>query len=463
MLVDWFRGRKGRTSDRAPRPRKTPAPPPFRPQVEALEDRTVPTAIRDLVAFRANIMLPTTAIPLPFSEPNPALNLRKLFDPNVFQGGFTDDGSTGIGLRTPNPTGPLTGPTAVPLGFAINFFGKVTSGITINTNGNITLGLDGLTDTPGTLNIENSGHPMIAPFFADVDTLRFLSEPVTFGQGVIAGHLAFGVDWINVSYFHGAAHPVADKLNSFQLILIDRSDTGAGNFDIEFNYNTVTWETGDADNNAPGALGLGGRSALVGVSDGTGILGHYFLFQGSGAPGSFIDGGPNALNSHMQASRTPGRYHLFFRNGQLLFSLSNPPVGAELSKIVRTFYPFRFVHKGDSLFAGRFLFRRGPGSFAAFIDNDPLDELGLTAVNSTGPAITLVFPKLPKGVTLVGATGVTASGAPFLTLPLATLAAEGSQLRVILSFRNPLSKALSTYFEGFPVRVFAGPFDPTKA
>jgi hypothetical protein len=241
------------------------------------------------------------------------------------------------------------------------------------------------------------------------------------------------------------------------MILIDRSDTGPGNFDIEFNYNTITWETGDADNNAPGALGLGGRSALVGVSDGTGLLGHYFLFQGSGAPGSFLDGGPNALASHMLAASTPGRYHLFFRNGQLLFQL--PTAGAELSKITRTFFPFRYVFHGGVL-SGRFLFRRGPGSFAAFLDDLALDEVGVTPINSTGPAITLVFPKLPKGVTLVGATGVTASGHPFLTLPEASLAADGSELRVILSFRDPLHKALSTYFEGFPVRIFAGPFDP---
>jgi hypothetical protein len=309
---------------------------------------------------------------------------------------------------------------------------------------------------------------MIAPFFADVDTLRFLSEPVTFGQEVLTSagcaHRAFGVDWIQVPYYHGATHPVGDKFNSFQLILIDRSDTGPGNFDIEFNYNTINWETGDADNNAPGALGLGGRSALAGISDGTGQLGHYFLLQGSGAPGSFLDGGPDALNSHSLAAATPGRYHFFFRNGQFSFQLATQ--GTELTKIVRTFFPFRFVHKGDSLFTGRFLFRRGAGTFAAFA-NDAcailLDEGIATPVNSTGPAITLVFPKLPKGVTLVGATGVTASGAPFLTIPLATLAAEGSQLRIILTFRDPLHKALATYFQGFPVRIFAGPFDPTTA
>jgi hypothetical protein len=37
-----------------------------------------------------------------------------------------------------------------------------------------------------------------------------------------------------------------DKLATFELLLVDRSDTGAGNFDVEFNYDTVQWETGDA-------------------------------------------------------------------------------------------------------------------------------------------------------------------------------------------------------------------------
>ena len=84
---------------------------------------------------------------------------------------------------------------------------------------------------------------------------------MTSGTGSVDGHLAFGVNWINVGYFNSNT----DKLNRFQLILIDRSDTGPGNFDFEFNYDKIQWETGDAD----GSGGLGGISARVGYSNGS--------------------------------------------------------------------------------------------------------------------------------------------------------------------------------------------------
>jgi hypothetical protein len=65
---------------------------------------------------------------------------------------------------------------------------------------------------------------------------------VTYGSGTADGRQAFGVNWIDVGYFSSRT----DKLNQFQLVLIDRSDTGAGNFDIEFNYGNILWETGEA-------------------------------------------------------------------------------------------------------------------------------------------------------------------------------------------------------------------------
>jgi hypothetical protein len=49
----------------------------------------------------------------------------------------------------------------------------------------------------------------------------------------------------------------------FQLVLIERSDTGAGNFDFEFNYDQIQWE---ARNASGGVNGLGGSSARAGFS-----------------------------------------------------------------------------------------------------------------------------------------------------------------------------------------------------
>ena len=41
-------------------------------------------------------------------------------------------------------------------------------------------------------------------------------------------------------------HEHADRLLSCQLVIIDRSDIAPGDFDMEFNYDKVQWEWGDA-------------------------------------------------------------------------------------------------------------------------------------------------------------------------------------------------------------------------
>ena len=62
---------------------------------------------------------------------------------------------------------------------------------------------------------------------------------MTYGSTTLGGFNVFGVDYIHVGVF--ASQPI---FNDFQMILTDRSDTGAGNFDIQFNYDTIVWEAG---------------------------------------------------------------------------------------------------------------------------------------------------------------------------------------------------------------------------
>src|SRR5215813_3719359 len=115
----------------------------------------------------------------------------------------------------------------VGLGFAVNFFGANTSTVFVNNNGNVTF-LSGLSQfTPNGL-ATGVGQPMIAPFFADVDTEGAGSGLVKYGTDIVNGFAASGVEWPAVGYFF--SHVA--KLNTFELILINRSDTGAGNFDI---------------------------------------------------------------------------------------------------------------------------------------------------------------------------------------------------------------------------------------
>ena len=172
------------------------------------------------------------------------------------------------------------------LGFTINFFGKSRSSVYVNNNGNLTFDSALATFTP--FGLQNTQREIIAPFFADVDTRNPASRLVTYGQDTINGHRAFGANYIDVGYF--GAH--ADKLNSFQVVLIERADTGSTNFDIEFNYAKIQWETGDASG---GVGGYGGVPAVVGWSNGTSDPSASFQLPGSLVSGAFLDGGPHAL------------------------------------------------------------------------------------------------------------------------------------------------------------------------
>jgi hypothetical protein len=196
----------------------------------------------------------------------------------------------------------------VALPFPINFFGRLRAGCWVNNNGNITFDRALSTFTP--FGLENTQTEIIAPFFADVDTRGERSRLVTFGEDTVNGRRAFGANYIDVGYF--SSHD--EKLNSFQVILIDRSDTGSGNFDVEFNYGRIAWETGDASG---GSGGFGGVPAAVGWSNGSGQPGTSFQLPGSLITGAFLDGGPRALVRRRLNSSVNGRYFFRARDGQL--------------------------------------------------------------------------------------------------------------------------------------------------
>ncbi|WP_019675339.1 nidogen-like domain-containing protein [Arsukibacterium perlucidum] len=200
---------------------------------------------------------------------------------------------------------------AVNIGFDVNFFGLTFSQLFVNNNGNVTFDSALATFTP--FDLTSTGRQIIAPFFADVDT-RSAGDPVTYGVGSFNGMLAFGVNWLNVDYYSSsAAHT---NRNSFQLLLVDRSDVSAGDFDIIFNYDQIQWETGTASSGD--ANGLGGDSARAGYSNGTGDAGSFFELAGSAVNGAFLDGGSNALVSNRLNSGFDGRYIFNARNGEIV-------------------------------------------------------------------------------------------------------------------------------------------------
>jgi hypothetical protein len=202
--------------------------------------------------------------------------------------------------------GPIT------LGFGINFFGTPYSNTFVNNNGNITFDAGLSTFTP--FSLQSTSHVIIAPFFGDVDTRPPASAATMYGTDVINGRAAFGVNWLGVGYF--SQH--TDKLNTFQLVLMDRSDAGAGAFDFEFNYGSIQWETGDASG---GTNGLGGSCARVGYSNGVSTS---FELPGSAVCGAFLNGGPNALTAYSNVN-LPGRQLYTVRNGVVAPAVPPPP------------------------------------------------------------------------------------------------------------------------------------------
>jgi Nidogen-like/PEP-CTERM motif len=223
-------------------------------------------------------------------------------DANLFTGNTlpaNDDGSTGL----------------VNLGFTANINGTNYTQTYVNNNGNVTFNNPLSTFTPSAISSGSFG-PIIAPFFADVDTRAAGSDPVRYGTGTLGGNAVFGVNYINVGVFSAQS-----IFNTFQLILTSRADTGAGNFDIQFNYDRIVWEAGTASG-APNG-GLGGTSALAGYW--TSASSNATL-PGSLVNGALLDSGPagtslirNSLNSNIL-----GQYNFQVRGGVVI----NPPTGS---------------------------------------------------------------------------------------------------------------------------------------
>lgn len=198
-----------------------------------------------------------------------------------------DDGSTG----------------AVALPFSPNFFGTTYSSLFVNNNGNVTFDSPLASFTPFDLN--STSRVIIAPFFGDVDTNGSGSGLVTYGATTFGGRTAFCVNWVNVGYYFART----DKLNSFQLLLVDRSDVGVGDFDMIFNFDQIQWETGEASG---GVNGLGGSSARVGYSNGSDTS---LELPGSAVNGAFLDSNPSGLTNNSRNSLESGRYLFPVRGG----------------------------------------------------------------------------------------------------------------------------------------------------
>ncbi len=180
----------------------------------------------------------------------------------------------------------------VGLPFTMNWNGTNYSQIYINMNGNVTFG-NGFTGYNPTTALSALGQNIMAPFWADVDTRNTAMGQVTYSSIVpgsvplVDGRQAFFVNWINVGRYNYATGGNT-QTNSFQLVIVDRSDTGAGNFDFMFNYDAITWDLATASSSVRARAGWGRSDGSAFELPGSGVA------QGSAS--TLLDSSPSATS-----------------------------------------------------------------------------------------------------------------------------------------------------------------------
>lgn len=194
-----------------------------------------------------------TIIPDSALTPTNSLYTNSIGDIVVMTGGGN---APGIGDPTGRNDDGFSGP--INLGYTLtNFFGNDYTQFWVNNNGNITFngGLSAFTPQGP----QGATQPVIAPFFADVDTRGLGSGVVHLNQSIADETI---VTWDHVGYYN--SHD--DLLDNFQLVLRGPNFAiPAGEGQIGFFWTTMQWETGDASG---GSHGFGGTPAAVGFGDG---------------------------------------------------------------------------------------------------------------------------------------------------------------------------------------------------
>jgi hypothetical protein len=123
------------------------------------------------------------------------------------------------------------------LGFDLDFYGNTFDSLYINNNGNVTFNSPMWTYTPYIFP-NPGGQPIVAPYFADVDTrpsdgghVYYDNREVNIGGNT---QQEFIVTWDRVGYYSYHTSP----LNTFQMIIQNDGDVG-------FSYGDMGWTRGE--------------------------------------------------------------------------------------------------------------------------------------------------------------------------------------------------------------------------
>jgi hypothetical protein len=190
--------------------------------------------------------------------------------------GTLDDGSVYVDITS------VFGPGGITL------FGQNYTGFNVGTNGVIGFDWDSTTYNPEGLEGFNQG-PLIAPLWTDMDLSQ--GGDILWDLDTVNGTVT--ITWLDVAPSSGAG------TNSFQVVL---TDTGGGNFDLEFIYEDIQYGDGDTLGNSVGLTdGNGNVYELEGSRD-TNDATQYETtsFDSGPAPGHFstsvVDGTPDVYS-----------------------------------------------------------------------------------------------------------------------------------------------------------------------
>ncbi|MCS6981599.1 MAG: PKD domain-containing protein [Flavobacteriales bacterium] len=184
-----------------------------------------------------------------------------------------------------------SGPITLPFQFCL--YGQLYNQVYINNNGNVSFGSPYATYTSTGFPV--NGFPMLAPFWADVDTRNGLGQVL-----YKVTPTALYVNWVNTGYYSMQG----DKRNTFMLVLTDGTDPVLSNGNnVGFAYQDMQWTTGAAScwGGTPspctyngqtyfcgGNGGFCGVPATVGANKGDGV--DYFLIGRFDHPGTDFNG-----------------------------------------------------------------------------------------------------------------------------------------------------------------------------
>jgi len=166
------------------------------------------------------------------------------------------------------------------IGFYVNFAGTSYTSLHIDSDGLVFFG-------------NKWSQDVIAPFSYYGD----FSTDIAYGNITYEGHTAFAVTWDRIREV-GYNRFSVDYESIHQLILVDRSDIRAGDFDFILNYDKTTWGAGMIEGISQG------EAPFVGYSEKGSMHGFWTPYPTN------YDLPLNSMNSDV-----PGRYIFEVRNG----------------------------------------------------------------------------------------------------------------------------------------------------